>query len=71
MFTFLSAFTPARNIDLENPDSHITLIGDRVIAALQHLPESEQSPLMPRWELGLAKELVCIRLTFLHADSTK
>jgi hypothetical protein len=60
MFTFLSAFTPASNIDPEHLEVHVTLIADRVIAALQHLPNSEESFLMPRWELGLAKEVVCL-----------
>ena len=59
MFTFLSAFAPASDINLDNLDHHIKLVANRVIAALQCLPESEQSPVMPKWELGLSKEVVC------------
>ena len=69
MFTFLSAFAPASNIDPEHIELHVALIADQVIAVLQCLPKSEDSFLMPRWELGLAKEVVCLRWVFFHADS--
>jgi hypothetical protein len=68
MFTVLSAFAPAADINAENVDLHLGLIANRLSAALESLPESEGSPLMPRWELGLAKEVVSIRVEYVQND---
>lgn len=71
MFTVLSAFAPAATINAENVNLHLSLIADRMFAALENLPESEDSPLMPRWELGLTKEVVSIRVQYVWNDNPK
>ena len=60
MLSFKSVFTPASTVDSTDIDGHIKAITNRVAAALVRLPpsEDEDSNLMPRWEIGLAKELV-------------
>jgi hypothetical protein len=58
MLSFKSAFAPVGSVDPNHLEVHIEAIRSRVAAALALLPASEDSPLMPRWEIGLAKELV-------------
>jgi hypothetical protein len=51
-------FRSSNGQHIDRPQLHFQLLCRRVKLALQHLPGDPASALMPKWELGLATEVV-------------
>ena len=61
MLSCTSSLTLPPEFDHQNDQHafhHVLMLSAQIVAALENLPDNPESPMMPKWELGLVTKIV-------------